>query len=45
MRGVACWRVEYGLLEVALADGGGGDDEGAVGDGGGEGVVAGGRIA
>ena len=28
------------MLELALADGGGGDDEGAVGDGGGEGVVA-----
>ncbi len=31
---------EDGLFELALADGGGGDDEGAVGDGGGEGVVA-----
>jgi len=31
---------EEGLFDFALADGGGGDDEGAVGDGGGEGVVA-----
>jgi hypothetical protein len=35
---------ENGVLELALADGGGGDDEGAVGDGGGEGVVAAGGV-
>ena len=35
---------EDGLFDFALADGGGGDDEGAVGDGGGEGVVAAGVL-
>ena len=35
---------EDGLFDFALADGGGGDDEGAVGDGGGEGVVAAGVV-
>jgi len=35
---------EDGLFELAGADGGGGEDEGAVGDGGGEGVVAAGGL-
>jgi hypothetical protein len=35
---------EEGLFDFAFADGGGGDDEGAVGDGWGEGVVAAGVV-